>query len=88
VGRLLLGLAAQARAVGVAFRPAQVNGQPGAVLVDRDQNLVSVLALDIADGQVRTVRSVISRDKLRHLGPLADVSGLLEQFRQARAADD
>jgi hypothetical protein len=36
---------------------------------------------------VQTVRSVISRDKLRHLGPLADVSGLLEQFRQARPAD-
>jgi RNA polymerase sigma-70 factor, ECF subfamily len=87
VGRLLLGLAAQARAVGVAFRPAQVNGQPGVVLVDPDGKLVSVMALDIADGQVRTVRSVISRDKLRHLGPLADVSGLLEQFRQARAAD-
>ena len=87
VGRLLLGLSAQVRTVGVAFRPAQVNGQPGAVFVDRDGNLVSVMALDIADGQVRTVRSVISRDKLRHLGPLADISGLLEAFRQARSAD-
>jgi RNA polymerase sigma-70 factor, ECF subfamily len=57
------------------------------VLVDRDGNLVSVMVLDIADGRVQTVRSVISRDKLRHLGPLADVSGLLEQFRQARTAD-
>jgi RNA polymerase sigma-70 factor (ECF subfamily) len=88
VGRLLLGLAAQARAVGVAFRPAQVNGQPGAVLVDRDGNLVSVMALDIAGGQVRTVRSVISRDKLRHLGPLADVSGLLQEYRQGRLGED
>jgi RNA polymerase sigma-70 factor (ECF subfamily) len=87
VGRLLLGLSAQVRTVGVAFRPAQVNGQPGAVLVDRDGNLVSVMALDIAGGQVRTVRSVISRDKLRHLGPLADVSALVDEFRQARAAD-
>jgi RNA polymerase sigma-70 factor, ECF subfamily len=88
VGRLLLGLAAQARAVGVAFRPAQVNGQPGAVLVDRDGHLVSVMALDIAGGQVRTVRSVISRDKLRHLGPLADVSGLLQEYRQGRLGED
>jgi RNA polymerase sigma-70 factor (ECF subfamily) len=83
----MLGLAAQARAVGVTYRPAEVNGQPGVVLVDRDDNLVSVMVLDIADGQVRTVRSVISRDKLRHLGPLADVSGLLDAFRQARSAD-
>jgi RNA polymerase sigma-70 factor, ECF subfamily len=87
VGRLMLGLAAQARAAGVTYRPAQVNGQPGVVLVDRDDKLVSVMVLDIADGRVQTVRSVISRDKLRHLGPLADVSGLLEQFRQARTAD-
>jgi RNA polymerase sigma-70 factor (ECF subfamily) len=86
--RLLLAVGQQARAVGAAFRPAQVNGQPGAVVVDRDGNLVSVMALDIADGQVRAVRSVISRDKLRHLGPLADVSGLAREFRQARAAGD
>jgi len=88
VSRLLVSLGGQARAVGAAFRPAQVNGQPGAVVVDREGNLVSVMALDIADGQVRAVRSVISRDKLRHLGPLADVGGLIREFRQAGAPED
>jgi RNA polymerase sigma-70 factor (ECF subfamily) len=63
--------------------PAQVNGQPGVLVRDRDGNLVSVLVLDLADGQVRAVRSVISRDKLRRLGPLADVSGLVGEFRAA-----
>jgi RNA polymerase sigma-70 factor (ECF subfamily) len=87
VGRLLTGLSAQALAVGAAFVPAQVNGQPGALVRDRDGNLVSVLVLDIAGGQVRAVRSVISRDKLRHLGPLADVSGLVSEFRAAAARD-
>ena len=39
--------------------------------------LTNVFALDIAGGEVKTVRSVINPDKLRHLGPLADVRGLL-----------
>jgi hypothetical protein len=34
-------------------------------------------ALDIADGLVQTVRSIINPEKLRHLGPLADVRALL-----------
>ena len=50
-----------------------------------DGALISVLALDIADGQVQTVRSVISRDKLRHLGPLADVEELISQRRNPPA---
>jgi RNA polymerase sigma-70 factor (ECF subfamily) len=87
VSRLLVALAAQSRAAGAVFVPAQVNGQPGVLVRDREENLVSVLALDIAGGQVVTVRSVISRDKLRHLGPLADVSGLVREFRQAAARD-
>jgi RNA polymerase sigma-70 factor (ECF subfamily) len=43
-----------------------------------------VFSFDIVDGLVQTVRSVINRDKLRHLGPLADIPDLLEQRREAR----
>jgi RNA polymerase sigma-70 factor (ECF subfamily) len=39
-----------------------------------------VFVLDIADGQVQTVRSVISPAKLRHLGPLADMADLRRQL--------
>jgi RNA polymerase sigma-70 factor, ECF subfamily len=35
-----------------------VNGQPGAVVYDGDGRVVSVVALDIADGLVQAVRSV------------------------------
>ena len=41
--------------------------------------------LDIADGAVQTIRSVINPDKLRHLGPVADVYALLTQRRGQRA---
>jgi RNA polymerase sigma-70 factor, ECF subfamily len=76
VGRLLAGLAEQIRQAGVAIRPAGINGQPGAMFVDPAGRLVNVFVLDIADGQVQTIRSVINPDKLRHLGPLADLADL------------
>jgi RNA polymerase sigma-70 factor (ECF subfamily) len=39
-----------------------------------------VFVLDIADGRVQTVRSVINPAKLRHLGPLADMASLRRQL--------
>jgi RNA polymerase sigma-70 factor (ECF subfamily) len=72
----------------------QVNGQPGALVIAPDGTLISVFTLDIAEGQVQRVRSVINRDKLRHLGPLADIPRLREQYsevlsqRQAGSGQD
>jgi RNA polymerase sigma-70 factor, ECF subfamily len=84
VGRLLAGLSEQIRAVRAAIRPAELNGQPGAMVVDAEGNLINVFVLDIADGQVQAVRSVINHDKLRHLGPLADLAALRERLRVSR----
>jgi RNA polymerase sigma-70 factor (ECF subfamily) len=80
VGRLLVGLAQQMSQVRVEIRPAEVNGQPGALFLDPAGGLINVFALDIADGQVQTIRSVINPDKLHHLGPLADLEGLRRQL--------
>ncbi|HEX6673683.1 MAG TPA: RNA polymerase sigma-70 factor [Actinomycetes bacterium] len=74
VARFLLGLARLAERGGVRMRPAEVNGQPGAIAYDPEGNLISVLALDIADGLVQTVHSIVNPDKLRHLGPVTDWS--------------
>ena len=81
VSRLLIGIASQMQQVGIMIRPAEFNGQPGALFLDPDGLLISVFILDIADGQVQTVRSVINPDKLRHLGPLADVQALRQHLR-------
>ena len=35
VSRLLLGIGGQMRQVGITIRPAEINGQPGAVFLDR-----------------------------------------------------
>jgi RNA polymerase sigma-70 factor, ECF subfamily len=94
VSRLLAGLATQLRDVLASMRLVQVNGQPGALVLAPDGTLISVFTLDIADGRVQAVRSVISRDKLRHLGPLADIPSLREQHserlsqRRAEAGPD
>jgi len=77
VARLFVGIGAQAQKLGVRSRPVEVNGQPGAVFLDPEGRLTNVMSLDIADGLVQTVRSIINPEKLRHLGPLADVRALL-----------
>jgi RNA polymerase sigma-70 factor (ECF subfamily) len=82
VVRLLLGVGRQARELGVTMRRTEVNGQPGAMFFDPSDDLISVMTLDIADGVVQTVRSVINPDKLLHLGPLADARALMHQRAQ------
>ena len=49
---------------GTAVRPATVNGQPGFVVSVAGQPF-SVLALDIVDGRITTIRNVVNPDKLR-----------------------
>jgi RNA polymerase sigma-70 factor (TIGR02957 family) len=69
------------RGGGGSVRHAEVNGQPGALLLDGDGGVVSVMALDIADGQIQGVSSIVNPDKLRHLGPVGDVRALLKRGR-------
>ncbi len=59
---------------GVSLRDTSVNGQPGAMVLDASDRLLGVVALDVTDdGRIQTITSVFNHDKLRHLGPLADV---------------
>jgi RNA polymerase sigma-70 factor (TIGR02957 family) len=56
------------RRVGGTLRRVEINGQPGALLLDADGRLASAMALDIADGRIQAVHSVVNPDKLAHLG--------------------
>ncbi len=68
VARTLRAWARQGfRTRGLDIRETVVNGQPGAMVVDRDGSVVGVMALDIADGQIQQIRSIINPDKLTHL---------------------
>jgi RNA polymerase sigma-70 factor (ECF subfamily) len=82
VSRLFVRLGRQMAELGVTAELRQVNGQPGAVVLDRDRQVVNVFSLEIVDGAVQTVRSVINPDKLHHVGPVADAWALMRARRQ------
>jgi Sigma-70, region 4 len=82
VARTLINWSRLAAAVpGVSLRPAEVNGRPGALVLDAQQRLISVLALDIAGGQIRGISAIVNPDKLAHLGPVGDYASLLRPAR-------
>ena len=85
MARLFAALGQRMRALGVWLDPQQVNGQPGALVRDRDGAVVVVWVVEVRDGVIATIRSVINPDKLRHLGAVADVYALAARERmQAR----
>src|ERR687894_336690 len=73
---------AGARLAGISIRRVELNGQPGALFLDHEDRVFSAMVLDIADGQVQGVNSIVNPDKLRHLGPVADLSALLRGTRR------
>jgi RNA polymerase sigma-70 factor (TIGR02957 family) len=66
-----------ARIPGASLRPVEVNGMPGALLLDGEGRLVGVWELEIWGGEIQGVNSVVNPEKLAHLGPLADMRALL-----------
>ena len=82
VARVLIhGMRVLARLPGVSVRPAEVNGGAGALLLDGQQQLIGVWALEIADGQITSINSIVNPDKLTHLGPVGDARSLLRSVR-------
>ncbi|PXY23566.1 RNA polymerase subunit sigma-24 [Prauserella sp. PE36] len=84
VARLLGGVFPWLFQVDVSFEPHEVNGQPGAIFRDRGGRILHTLVLDVLDGRIQTIRSVINPDKLGHLGPVADAWAVDREVRQAR----
>lgn len=82
--RLLASVFPLMARVDVTFEPQEINGQPGAIFRDRDGKVLHIMALDVLDGQIRTVRTVINPDKLGHLGPVADAWAVDREVKQAR----
>lgn len=70
-----------ARAPGVSARVVEVNGGPGAVFLDERERLLAVWSLDVADGRITSISSVVNPDKLAHLGPVGDFGALLRSAR-------
>ncbi|OIK24028.1 RNA polymerase sigma-70 factor [Streptomyces malaysiense] len=70
--------------VGGVVELHEVNGQPGAVLRARDGKILGTWALDILDGRIQAIRTVINPDKLQHMGPVADAWAILREAQRVR----
>jgi RNA polymerase sigma-70 factor (ECF subfamily) len=70
VAKALIGWGRLAAERGLTHRATPVNGEPGVVFYGPDGRAVWVASLEIADGVVVAVRSVLNPDKLRHVAPL------------------
>ncbi|MFI6063287.1 RNA polymerase sigma-70 factor [Streptomyces sp. NPDC051286] len=84
VARLLASVFPWMARIDVTFERHELNGQPGAIFRDRDDKVLHTLTLDVLDGQIQTIRSVINPDKLGHVGPVADAWAIDREVRQVR----
>ncbi len=74
--------------VDATVEPREVNGQPGAILRDRDGKVVGTVTLDVLGGRIQTIRSVVNPDKLGHLGPVADAWAVAREVKAVRRPRD
>ncbi|HEY5835622.1 RNA polymerase sigma-70 factor [Streptomyces sp.] len=88
VSRVLVALLPPFVRIGGVVEPHQVNGQPGAIFRDRGGKVVNTWALDILDGRIQTIRTVLNPDKLGHVGPVADAWTVLRETQRARRDAD
>jgi RNA polymerase sigma-70 factor (ECF subfamily) len=80
VARTLLNWVKMGRRIaGASMRPVEVNGGPGALLLDGEQRLIGVWALEISGNQITSIKSVVNPDKLDHLGPVTDWQSALKR---------
>ena len=88
VARVLATIFPLLSKVNAKVEPREVNGQPGAILRDRDGKVVGTLTLDVLGGRIQTIRSVVNPDKLGHMGPVADAWAMAREVKQARRPSD
>ncbi|WP_262852494.1 RNA polymerase sigma factor SigJ [Mumia quercus] len=77
VARLLAGFTR--RGLPVAIEGTSVNGGPGVVVsaaAEVGGGIIAVMGLDVVEGRIAHVWSVVNPDKLRHVGRTADLARL------------
>jgi RNA polymerase sigma-70 factor (ECF subfamily) len=87
VARLLSSLMPWFFQIGGSFDRRLVNGQPGAIFRDRDGLVLNTWSLEVLDGQIQAIRTVLNPDKLGHLGPVADAHQVVRDAYDARRGD-
>jgi RNA polymerase sigma-70 factor, ECF subfamily len=88
VARVLVSVFPLLVKIDARVEPRALNGQPGAIVRDRDGKVVGTLTLDVLGGRIQTIRSVANPDKLGHVGPVADAWAIAREVKQARRPGD
>ena len=80
VARTLVNwLRATVRVPGFSMQLAEINAGPGVLLFDGRGRLFSVWTFEVRGGEVTRVDALINPDKLAHLGPVVNVTTLVEE---------
>ncbi|MBN8867138.1 MAG: RNA polymerase sigma-70 factor [Solirubrobacterales bacterium] len=70
------------RSVDATARRVEVNGQPGALLLDGEGRIISAMALEIVDGRIEAVYSIVNPEKISHLGEVGDLRSMIRNRRR------
>jgi RNA polymerase sigma-70 factor, ECF subfamily len=87
VARVLVAVIPPLVQIEATLERQRINGQPGAILRDRRGRVLSAWTLDVLDGQVQAIRTLLNPEKLRHVGLVGDVVAVRKEARRgARSA--
>jgi RNA polymerase sigma-70 factor (ECF subfamily) len=84
VARLLGAFLPWLDVIDVTIERHELNGQPGAIFRDRDGRVLNTWTVDVLDGRIQAIRTVLNPEKLGHVGPVADAYAVLHEASEAR----
>jgi RNA polymerase sigma-70 factor (ECF subfamily) len=84
VVRLLTAFIPWLDEIEVTIEQHELNGQPGAIFRDREGRVLNTWTVDILDGRIQAIRTVLNPEKLGHVGPVADAWAVLHEATHAR----
>jgi RNA polymerase sigma-70 factor (ECF subfamily) len=84
VARLLAAFLPWLAEIDVTIEQHELNGQPGAIFRDRDGLVLNTWTVDVLDGRIQAIRTVLNPEKLGHVGPVADAYEVLREATEAR----
>ena len=82
VARLFAQMGRQTRTLGATFELHRINGQPGVIFRGPRGGVFSVMSIEVVDGRVATIGSVVNPDKLGHLGPVESLREVMDAARR------
>jgi RNA polymerase sigma-70 factor (ECF subfamily) len=84
VARLFARMGRQTETLGATFELHRINGQPGVIFRGPHGGVFSVMSIEVVDGRVATIRSVVNPDKLGHLGLVESLRDVMDEAARDR----